>query len=453
MSLPRYPEYKDSGMTWLGEVPSHWTPSRFKWLIGRNDGGVWGDDPDGTDDTLVLRSTEQTVDGHWRIEEPAFRKLAARERDSALLGVGDLLITKSSGSALHIGKTTLVDEHIAGLGACYSNFMQRVRVSKRLHPKLAWYLLNSDLSRAQLAYLSNSTTGLANLNGTILGELLLAVQPQDEQAYIVAFLDHETAKIDALIAEQEKLLALLAEKRQATISHAVTRGLDPNARMKASAIPWLGEVPAHWQIANIKRLCELITDGAHVSPETEDGAFCFVSTKDVGRDGIDFEGCLLTSAASYEYLDRTGCQPLVGDVLFSKDGTVGRTTVVRDKKEFVVASSLIIIRPMGGRLDPNFLDYLCQSRLVKNQVEGFVKGAGLPRLSIQNLLKVVGVFPPLSEQRRISGFVAECLERSDRLENEVLHAVSTLKERRSALIAAAVTGQIDVRDVVEAQAA
>ncbi|MGC4010010.1 MAG: hypothetical protein QM805_14140, partial [Pseudomonas sp.] len=118
MSLPRYSEYKDSGASWLGTVPRHWKVQRFKWLIERNDGGVWGDDPDGIDDTIVLRSTEQTADGRWQIEDPAKRKLTPKDRLSALLEVGDLLVTKSSGSALHIGKTTLVERDVAGLGAC-----------------------------------------------------------------------------------------------------------------------------------------------------------------------------------------------------------------------------------------------------------------------------------------------------------------------------------------------
>ena len=441
MSLPRYPEYKDSGIDWLEEVPHHWQSCKLKQLCSFTTGwtpptgdssayegsNLWANISD-LGERIVCNTAK-------RISDEAVAKANIRISPQGIL----LLSFK-----LSVGQVS-----IAGYDMYTNEAIATFKESDLLLTEYAYYALPVFVVRNA----SENIYGAKLLNQELINSAQVAAPPVNEQRDLVAFLDRETAKIDALIAEQEKLLALLAEKRQATISHAVTHGIDPNAPMKDSGIPWLGAVPAHWQIANIKRLCELITDGAHVSPETEDGAFCFVSTKDVGRDGIDFEGCLLTSAASYEYLVRTGCQPLVGDVLFSKDGTVGRTTVVRDTQEFVVASSLIIIRPMGGRLDPNFLDYLCQSRLVKNQVEGFVKGAGLPRLSIQNLLKVVGVFPPLSEQRRISGFLAECLERSDRLENEVLHAVATLKERRSVLIAAAVTGQIDVRGFVEAQAA
>jgi type I restriction enzyme S subunit len=127
MTFPRYPKYKDSGVEWLGEVPAHWSIEPFKRQIERNDGGVWGDDPDGQGDTIVLRSTEQTVDGRWQLDDPAPRKLSETDINGSLLVESDLLMTKSSGSALHIGKTTLVTAEIAVLRCCYSNFMQRVR--------------------------------------------------------------------------------------------------------------------------------------------------------------------------------------------------------------------------------------------------------------------------------------------------------------------------------------
>ncbi len=451
MSLPRYPQYKSSGVEWLGSIPSHWTMDRLKRRCNVFPSNVDKKTIKGERAVRLCNYTDVYYNDRIVSDMSLMDATASDEQIAKFtLRAGDTVFTKDSETASDIGVAAYVPSDLPGIVCGYH--LSIARPGAGINGVYVKWLFDTHYTKARFAVLANGLTRVG-LTQYAVDNVELPWPPLEEQSAISKFIGRETAKIDALIAEQEKLLALLAEKREATISHAVTHGIDPNPPLKDSGIPWLGAVPAHWQIANIKRLCELITDGAHVSPETEDGAFCFVSTKDLGRDVIDFEGCLLTSAASYEYLVRTGCQPLVGDVLFSKDGTVGRTTVVRDTQEFVVASSLIIIRPMGGRLDPDFLDYLCQSRLVKNQVQGFVKGAGLPRLSIQNLLKVVGVFPPLSEQRRISGFLAECLERSDRLENEVLQAMSTLKERRSVLIAAAVTGQIDVRGFVEAQAA
>lgn len=269
MSFSKYPEYKESGVSWLGQLPSHWNVSPFKWLISRNDGGVWGDDPIGENDTIVLRSTEQTVDGHWLIEEPAYRQLDKQEKENATLLPGDLLVTKSSGSSLHIGKTTLVTQEVAMLNCCYSNFTQRIRTTEALLPKLAWYLLNNSLSRFQFDLLSNSTTGLANLNSTMIAQILLPVIPLEEQITVISFLDYETTKINALIAEQEKLIQLMKEKRQAMVFSLVTKGLDPNVETKDSGVEWLGSVPSHWDIFPLKRFFELIVDLAPNDNEFE----------------------------------------------------------------------------------------------------------------------------------------------------------------------------------------
>lgn len=205
-------------------------------------------------------------------------------------------------------------------------------------------------------------------------------------------------------------------------------------------------MPKHWDVCALKYLSEKITDGAHVSPETENGVYHFVSTKDVGIDKIDFESCLRTSEASYEYLVRTGCKPQVGDILFSKDGTIGRTVVVRHELDFVVASSLIIIRPNKNLLNPDFLNFLCQSYVVTGQVESYVKGAGLPRLSIQNLLKVIGVFPSIEEQMSIASFLLNIVTTIKEIVTKLQSQIDKLREYRQSLISAAVTGKIDIRD-------
>jgi type I restriction enzyme S subunit len=217
---------KDSGVEWLGLIPSHWSSSRFKWQIERNDGGVWGDDPDGEEDTIVLRSTEQTVDGHWRMDNPSARKLSRSERAAALLEEGDLVVTKSSGSSLHIGKTTIVTTEIAAAGCCYSNFMQRVRMRASFLPELAWYVMNNELARLQFDLASNSTTGLANLNATMIGAIVLAIPPLDEQGRIVSFLRSECQRIDGLISEVDLAITLLAERRSSLVSAAVTGQID-----------------------------------------------------------------------------------------------------------------------------------------------------------------------------------------------------------------------------------
>lgn len=217
---------KDSGVEWIGEVPEHWEVTPFKLHIERNDGGVWGNEPNGINDTPVLRSTEQTVDGNWSIGEPALRNLTANEKASSLLIEGDLLITKSSGSSLHIGKTTLVTKEIEQLGCCYSNFMQRIRLKASFKSRLTWFVMNNTITREQFDLASNSTTGLANLNGGMIGQLFVATPPTQEQSGIILFLDRETARIDLLTQKTQHSIDLLKERRSALITAAVTGQID-----------------------------------------------------------------------------------------------------------------------------------------------------------------------------------------------------------------------------------
>ena len=448
MSLPRYPEYRDSGVEWLGAVPAHWAVKRFKWLIERNDGGVWGDDPDGNGDTIVLRSTDQTVDGQWRLDEPASRKLWESERRGATLEIGDLLVTKSSGSALHIGKTTLVDEQVAKLGACYSNFMQRLRLNDEFLPKLAWYVMNNELARRQFDLASNSTTGLANLNGTMISEILMPVPSALEQAVITAFLDRETAKIDGLIAEQEKLIALLAEKRQATISHAVTRGLNPDAPMKDSGVRWLGEMPAHWTTTRLKYAAEAVVDCPHETPVYDDeGSYRVIRTADVSEGRLHAE--TMYSVSQIEYLQRIRRMSLErGDIVYGREGERwGFAAQVPESGVFCLGQRMMQFRATTDT-HPRFLMWQMNAQSTYRQGETDTVGATSPHVNVATIKNYILSKPPVAEQRQISDFLDIETTKLDSLDFEARSAISLLGERRSALIAAAVTGQIDVRSAV-----
>lgn len=419
MSFPRYHEYKDSGVEWLGEVPEHWDVKRLKFLC------------------KVQTGDKDTVNAIKNGEYPFFVRSQTIERIDSFTFDCEAVLT--AGDGVGVGK---VFHYIKGK----FDFHQRVYMMNNFRfvtGKFFFQYLAATFYKVALEGGAKSTVD--SLRMPLFMNFTLAIPPINEQEKIIAFLDHETAKIDELIAEQQRLIELLKEKRQAVISHAVTKGLNPNATMKDSGIEWLGKMPEHWEICHLKHKTIKITDGSHISPETESGVYEFVSTRDVRDDGIDFENCLRTSEQSYEYLVRTGCKPSIGDVLFSKDGTIGRTVVVREDRDFVVASSLIIIKPNGEAIAPDFLNYLCQSSIVFGQVENFVKGVGLPRLSIQNLLRIVGIFPPIAEQIQIVDYLNLVLDQMAPLLASAQDAITLLQERRTALLSAAVTGKIDVR--------
>ncbi len=212
---------KPSGIDWLGDIPAGWEVKDLKYLLDRNDGGVWGEDFD-DEGTPVLRSTEIDISGEWRLDEFAKRKLTPQEKQKALLKEGDLLITKSSGSELHIGKTALVNKEIDELECCFSNFMQRLRPNKGVSSKLLFYFFNSYIAREQYNYFSQSTTGLANLSEGLFGQIIFVKIPESEQKQIVTFLERETAKIDGMMKKVEMQIEKLQEYRQALITNAVT---------------------------------------------------------------------------------------------------------------------------------------------------------------------------------------------------------------------------------------
>jgi type I restriction enzyme, S subunit len=171
-----------------------------------------------------------------------------------------------------------------------------------------------------------------------------------------------------------------------------------------SGVEWLAEVPEHWDQNALKRFCIKITDGAHTSPDLDENGKPFLSVVNL-RDGeLNFSSCKYTSNKDYDNLVRNGCRPFEGDLLYSKDGTISETVVVKESREFVVGSSFIIIR-FNRNSNANYYLYLLSCQVMKEQARMFVRGAGLPRISIFNVAQLKIVIPPLSEQTAIAAYL------------------------------------------------
>lgn len=437
-------EMKDSGIAWIGEIPNNWICGKCKMILSANDGGVWGNDPSGSEnDKIVIRSTEQTMDGKWCIEAPARRDLTRIDYSKAKIEINDLLITKSSGSDLHIGKTTIADDYFNNHECYYSNFIQRIRCHD-YNPKLLWYLFNSPIVREQCVFLQNTTSGIGNINAAIIDNLLIPIPPLNEQQSIIMILDKECARIDAVIERARASIEEYKKLKQAVITQAVTKGIRPNRPMKDSGVDWIGEIPVNWAIVKVKYVSFLVTDGAHVSPETENGIYDFISTVNIDNGTIDFSNCLKTSAESYQYFVSTDCKPCVGDVLISKDGTVGKTAVVREEKEFVVASSLVIIRPRKDIVDTEFLNYALQSKTVQDMLLLLMHGAGLQRVSVAKNANLSIVLPSMEEQKEIVKWLNKKTSSIDDLVEKKKQLINDLEIYKKSLIYEYVTGKREV---------
>ena len=427
--LKPYPEYKDSGLPWVGSVPGHWDVRRLKSYLVRNDAGVWGTAFDDRG-TVVLRSTEQSVAGGWRISNPARIRLSDAQIASALLAVGDLVVTKSSGSALHIGKTSLVTPRIAEMECCFSNFLQRLRVSHNsLSPKFAWTLLNSCIGREQYVFHTTTTTGLGNLNGTILGNCVFPFPPLEEQAAIVRFLDWANGRLERAIRAKRKIITLLNEQKQAIIHRAVTRGLDPNAPLKPSGIPWLGDIPAHWEVTRIKNELE-----------------CH-NTKRIPVSAV--ERGTMTSRA-YDYYGASGVIDKVDDYLFDGEYLLiaedGANLVLRNlplaiiaRGKFWVNNHAHILKPRRGNIE-----YLAQ-RLETVNYGPWISGAAQPKLTQERLLSITIAVAPPDEQDTIVAYTNEQTRPIVNTVSRLEHEIALLREYRTRLTSDVVTGKLDVR--------
>ena len=447
MKYKPYPAYKPSGVEWIGEIPEEWDVNKLKYFIIKNDGGVWGKEEG---NAYILRSTEITIDGKWNFEnEPAKRRLSKQEYEKALLHEGDLLITKSSGSVLHIGKTAIVTQEVASVGYCFSNFMQRVRPQNGCSSNYFYYFLNSTLANKQYNYLSNSTSGLSNLGEELISRVLISIPPPIEQKSIANFLDQETARIDTLIEKQNRLIELLKEKRSALITHAVTKGLDPNAKMKPSGVEWIGEIPEGWEVRKLK-FCAKCNENAlndKTNPNYE------IEYLDIGS--VNSEGQILNTEKLIfrEAPSRARRIPHNNDIILSTVRTYLKAIAYLEDipSNMIVSTGFAVIEGDNGSIFPKFLYYFSRGEYFVQKVMKESKGVSYPAINPTFLVTIRILLPSHHEQEEIVNFIDMESDKIDILMSKIEKRIELLTEYKQSLITHAVTGKIDVRDYAESQ--
>ena len=448
MSFRRYEAYKDSGVEWLGEVPRGWTVCALAYRYDVQLGKML-DKKRITGERLApyLRN----VDVQWgRIDVVDLPEMDFHDDDVVRfsLKANDLLVCEGG----EVGRAALWSGEVAG--CFYQKALHRLRPIRGQadSPKLAFYLM---FAAAKLGVFSGSEgkATIVHLPAETLRRHRFAFPPLGEQVAIAAFLDRETAKIDALVEEQQRLIALLKEKRQAVISHAVTKGLDPNVPMRDSGVEWLGEVPAHWEVARLKRACSLLKDGTHLPPSRVEQGVPLLSVRNVeeGRFALRDDD-LMISEDDFAELSRSFV-PEPDDVLLAIVGaTLGKTAIVPDDLgPFHIQRSLAVFR-LGPSASPTWLYFVFRSEGFQRLLWENVGYSAQPGI----YLGALGAFhipvPPRVEQDKIIRLLAEQICRLDLLIDEAVLGITLLQERRSALISAAVTGKIDVRGLVPAEA-
>jgi type I restriction enzyme, S subunit len=446
MSFPRYPEYKDSGVEWLGEVPAHWVVDRLKRSIVSCRNGIWGEEAQGDDyDIPCVRVADfDRRSLTASLTEPTIRNVTERERVGRLLSKGNLLLEKSGGGENQpVGCVVFYDDERP---AVCSNFVARVEIADGMSSSF-WRYVHAAAYAVRLTTGSiNQTSGIQNLDQDRYFNERTAFPTAAEQSAIATFLDHETAKIDALVAEQEELIALLKEKRQAVISHAVTKGLNPDAPMKDSGIEWLGEVPVHWEVSRLKHATIAIVDCPHETPEySDDGDYFVIRTADLDEGQI--EESKMYRVCESEYLNRIRREIVRrGDIVYGREGERwGHAAVVPVDDRFCLGQRMMQFRVNDGFCS-EFLMWQLNAESTYRQGQVDTVGATSPHVNVGTIRNYYLTQPPLEEQQSIGRFIKATTTAFDELIQQGNHAILLLKERRSALISAAVTGKIDVRE-------
>ncbi|WP_460149478.1 restriction endonuclease subunit S [Pseudomonas sp. H1_A03] len=434
MSFRAYPEYKPSGFDWLPEVPAHWVDRK----IARDIPFVVGwTPPSGKDEyydgdlpwVTIADMTQMSVED----TKSKISHLAVQDKGAKVVPAGSMLFSfkLSVGKIAFLTIDSYTNEAIAGFLPCGPLDLEYWK-----------YAAPEFIPR----YGRENIYGATLLNQELISSVRFSAPARAEQTQIARFLDHETARIDALIEEQQRLIELLKEKRQAVISHAVTKGLDPTVPMKDSGVEWLGEVPAHWEVKQLKHVVDpntSITYGiVQAGPEFE-GGIPYIRTSDMSGEELPVSGYPLTSPDIDESYARSRVRP--GDIVMSIRASVGKCLPVPDELKVANLTQGTAKISAGQDITRNFLLAFLNAGATQNYFDLMAKGATFKEITLDALRRTPVLLPPVNEQIYIDQLVAKHTGLLDEICKQAIQSVSLLKQRRSALISAAVTGKIDVR--------
>ncbi len=431
MSRGAYPHYRQSGIEWLGKIPAHWEVRRLKYTADLVNVKV-----DGADNDLPYTGLEHIES--WTGKRISPNGDTTSEGQANLYRRGDVLFGKL--------RPYLAKAHAADSDGICTGELLVLRPKVVQQKFLVDYVLNPDF----VAIVDSSTYGakMPRANWDFIGNLPTLVPSLDEQRAIAAFLDRETARIDTLVEKKRRQIELLQEKRSALISHAVTKGLDPNAPMKDSGIEWLGEIPEHWDLPPLyaRYSVEL---GKMLDAKRITGEFLlpYLRNIDVQWDRVNVENLPEMDIAPDEYNRFTLTE---GDLVICEGGEVGRTAMWHGELQVCAFQKAIHrVRPRSLRDVQRFFYYVMRTAAGSGVFLAYGNPNTIPHLTAEKLRVYRFPFPPRDEQQRIVAHLDRETARIDALVDKVIESIDGLREYRTTLISAAVTGKIDVRKEVD----
>ncbi|EPJ9591106.1 TPA: restriction endonuclease subunit S [Klebsiella variicola] len=442
-----YPEYKDSGVEWLKAIPEHWKISKLRYQFVF-DKGLTITKEHLQDEGIPCVNYGEVHSKYGFEVDPEIHTLKCvsdkylKDNSSSLLAKGDIVFADTSEDIDGSGNfTQLVTDTVTFAG--YHTII--ARPFERENSRFYAYLLDCKELRSQVRHAVKGVK-VFSITQAILRNLSIWLPSKDEQAKIAAFLDHETAKIDKLIEKQQQLIELLKEKRQAVISHAVTKGLNPDVPMKDSGVEWLGEIPQHWGVTRLKYECRNIVDCPHSTPNyTDEGEYPAIRTADILAGYLDLENCRRVTEPVYDERNFR-LIPKAGDIIYSREGErFGIGAPIPEGAKVCLAQRVMLFR---AKSTPGYLMWALNSSSTYTQAQQDCIGSTSPHVNVDTIKNFILAWPPENEREEISNFIHQTLDSVESLTAHLTEKLTLLQERRTALISAAVTGKIDVRDWV-----
>ena len=433
MQLKPYPEYKESGVPWLGTVPRHWDVLRSKYVLREID---------------VRSTTGQEVhlsmsQKHGLIpssEIGEHRLLSETYVGAKLCEPYDLVLNRLKA---HLGVFALAKQR--GLvSPDYTVFRPR----PHCFPHYFVDVLRTPLCRSELRKRAKGIVeGFWRLYTEDFYQITLPVPPSKEQRHIVDFLETHARIVARLINSKRRLIELLNEQKQAIIHQAVTRGLDPNVRMKPSGIDWLGEVPEHWQVSRLKFETAFIVDCLHATPEyRDDGMFPAIRTADVTVGKLHLQKAKRVSQQQYD-IWTSRLVPKGGDTLYTREGErYGIAATVPEGIQLCISQRMMIFRARDS-INSKFLMWQLNCGHIYAQASEQIIGAAAPHINIERIKNYKIILPPKNEQEQIDSWITQACDEIHNGIEKIVREIDLLREYRTRLIADVVTGKLDVRGV------
>ncbi len=410
-----YPAYKDSGVEWIGQVPEHWKIAPVKYHYDARLGKMIQPAAVSDRDIEVPYHRAQTV--QWeRIVESDIKEMWASPRDIEQFSVseGDLLICEGG----DVCRAAIVKQP-PEKNMIFQNSIHRIRSKGEYGVGWIMRLMQHLRSSEWIDVLCNKNT-IVHFTSDKLGSLECPLPPPDEQATIAAALDRETARIDALVEKKTRFIELLKEKRQALITHAVTKGLDPNVKMKDSGIEWIGQVPEHWKVARVKRLASLRNERRNdVSTDT-----IYIGLEDVEAGSGQYKP---TNGSSRQSEDSTVGIFYEGDVLYGKLRPYLRKAIISEMAG-CCSTEFLVLR--AEKTEPRWLQEWLLTPDVTHQIVSGCEGAKMPRADWGHIGSIEVVYPDQPEQAKILTSLDRETARIDALISKAEQSITLLKERR-----------------------